>query len=235
MADKKGWYPGKILGGLIGKVKEHHGKFKEDGEYGLKSGDWQSQRAFEDASGAANEGGVGAGNPAMEEISRSASTGRARQMSQDFDPSDPDSVLRMQQMLNRGGYTDRYGNALEEDGKMGELTTGAMRKMQGDRNPEAAFEARGRLGIAGDIQDAESARLNLRGAAPVTKPGGSPVISNPDMIPPSSGEKSGGGFMDWMKKMGMVKSVETGGRGGGTNRFGTPQGGRFARYGTGPE
>ena len=32
MEDKKGWYPGKILGGLIGKVKEHHGKFKEDGE-----------------------------------------------------------------------------------------------------------------------------------------------------------------------------------------------------------
>ena len=58
MADKKGWYPGKILGGLIGKVKEHDGKFKEDGEDGLRSGDWQSQRAFEDASGAADEGGV---------------------------------------------------------------------------------------------------------------------------------------------------------------------------------
>lgn len=200
-----------------------------------QSGDQQAERAYQDASGAANEGGVGMGSPNMNEISRSASTGRARQMSQDFDASDPESVMRMQQMLNRGGYTDRYGNALEEDGKMGALTTGAMRKMQGDRSPEEAYEARGELGVSGDLQNQESARLNLRGAAPVTQSGGEPVISNPDMIPPSSGEKSGGGFMDWMKKMGMVKSVETGGRGSGTNRFGTPQGGRFTRYGTGPE
>ena len=103
----------------------------------LKTGDEQAEIAYGDAESAANEGGVGAGNPAMEEISRSASTGRARQMSQDFDPADSDSVLRMQQMLNRGGYTDKYGNALEEDGRMGELTTSAMRRMQGDRNPEA--------------------------------------------------------------------------------------------------
>ena len=185
----------------------------------LPTGDQQAERAFQDAQGAANEGGVGMGSPDMNNISRSASTGRARQMSQDFDASDPESVMRMQQMLNRGGYTDKYGNALEEDGKMGDLTTSAMRKMQGDRNPEAAFQARGRLGISGDIQDPESARLNLRGAAPVTQSGGEPVISNPDIIPPSSKEKSGGGFMDWMKKFGS--------RGSGTNRFGTGQGGRM--------
>tara|TARA_R110000824_G_scaffold100727_2_gene239373 strand:+ start:766 stop:1470 length:705 start_codon:yes stop_codon:yes gene_type:complete len=234
MPGKEGWYPGKHIGGLFGKLKEHHAKFKEGGEYGLRTGDQQAEGAFQDASAAANEGGVGQENPALNEISRSASTGRARQMSQDFDASDPDSVLRMQQQLNRGGYTDRYGNALEEDGKMGELTTGAMRKMQGDRNPEAAYEARGQLGVSGDLQNEESARLNLRGAAPVTQPGGQPVISNPDMIPPSSGEESGGRFTNWLQKMGLAKKMEP--RGGGTNRFGTPQGGRFqGSYGTGPE
>ena len=180
----------------------------------LKTGDEQAEIAYGDAETAANEGGVGAGNPAMEEISRSASTGRARQMSQDFDPTDSDSVLRMQQMLNRGGYTDKYGNALEEDGRMGELTTSAMRRMQGDRNPQAAFEARGRLGISGDIQNPESARLNLRGMAPTTKPD-----------PPKMS------FIDRMKKIGLIKEADspekTGGRGSGTNRFGTGQGGRM--------
>ena len=221
MPGKEGWYPGKHIGGLFGKLKEHHAKFKEGGEYGLRTGDQQAEGAYQDASAAANEGGVGQENPALNEISRSASTGRARQMSQDFDASDHDSVLRMQQQLNRGGYTDRYGNALEEDGKMGELTTGAMRKMQGDRNPEAAYEARGQLGVSGDLQDKESARLNLRGAAPVTQPG-------------SSEEESGGGFTNWLQRMGLAKKTEP--RGGGTNRFGTPQGGRFqGSYGTGPE
>jgi len=191
-----------------------------------QSGDQQAERAYQDASGAANEGGVGMGSPNMNEISRSASTGRARQMSQDFDASDPESVMRMQQMLNRGGYTDRYGNALEEDGKMGALTTGAMRKMQGDRSPEEAYEARGELGVSGDLQNQESARLNLRGAAPVTQSGGEPVISN-------SEKKSGGGFVDWMQRMGLAKKMET--RGDGSNRFGTPQGGRFQQYGSGPE
>jgi hypothetical protein len=208
MEEKQRWNP---LRGVMDAYKSHAAKFKEGGEYGQQTGDQQAERAYQDASGAANEGGVGQENPAMNEISRSASTGRARQMSQDFDASDPESVMRMQQQLNRGGYTDRYGNALEEDGKMGELTTGAMRKMQGDRNPEAAYEARGELGVSGDLQNKESADLNLRGEAPVTEP-----------------DKKEMSFMDKI----------FGSRGSGENRFGTPQGGRFYQYmknSTGPE
>lgn len=181
----------------------------------LQSGDQQAERAFQDAQGAANEGGVGMGSPDMNNISRSASTGRARQMSQDFDPSDPESVMRMQQMLNRGGYTDGFGNALKEDGKMGDLTTTALRKMQGDRNPEMRYEANGMLGTDDEsIQNEESARMNLRGAAPVTQ-------DAPKKL----------SFMDRMKKMGLIKQVDspekTSVRGSGTNRFGTGQGGRF--------
>lgn len=169
----------------------------------LPTGDQQAERAFQDAQGAANEGGVGMGSPDMNNISRSASTGRARQMSQDFDPSDPESVMRMQQMLNRGGYTDGFGNALAEDGKMGDLTTTALRKMQGDRNPEMRYEANGMLGTDDEsIQNEESARMNLRGAAPVTQ-------DAPKKL----------SFMDKIKKFGS--------RGSGTNRFGAGQGGRM--------
>ena len=203
MEEKQRWNP---LRGVMDAYKSHAAKFKEGGEYGQQTGDQQAERAYQDASGAANEGGVGQENPAMNEISRSASTGRARQMSQDFDASDPESVMRMQQQLNRGGYTDRYGNALEEDGKMGELTTGAMRKMQGDRNPEAAYEARGELGVSGDLQNKESADLNLRGAAPVTE------------------QEEGG---SWWDNMFRGSGEQGGGRGDGGNRFGAGQGGRF--------
>ena len=203
MEEKQRWNP---LRGVMDAYKSHAAKFKEGGEYGQRTGDQQAERAYQDASGAANEGGVGMGSPNMNEISRSASTGRARQMSQDFDASDPESVMRMQQQLNRGGYTDRYGNALEEDGKMGELTTGAMRKMQGDRNPEAAYEARGELGVSGDLQNKESADLNLRGAAPVTEQ-----------------EEDG----SWWDNMFRGSGEQGGGRGDGGNRFGAGQGGRF--------
>ena len=221
MPEGQGWNP---LRGVMDAYKAHAAKFKEGGEYGTRTGDQQAETAYQRATGAANEGGVGQSDPALEEISRSASTGRARQMSQDFDPADPESVKRMQQQLNRGGYTDKYGNALEEDGRMGELTTGAMRKMQGDRNPQERYQANSRLGTNDEtIQDEESARLNLRGAAPVTQPGGDPVIANPDQIPPSSGGEDEGSF--WSNIFGRGR--ETGGRGSGENRFGVGQGGRF--------
>jgi hypothetical protein len=49
----------------------------------------------------------------------------------EFDPTSRESVLQMQEYLNRAGYTDKYGNQLEEDGMLGDLTTSAMRRMQG--------------------------------------------------------------------------------------------------------
>ena len=48
-----------------------------------------------------------------------------------FDPSDPASVLAMQKLLNRGGFTDEEGMALAEDGRMGPKTLSALRAMQG--------------------------------------------------------------------------------------------------------
>jgi hypothetical protein len=54
-----------------------------------------------------------------------------RNFARRFDPSDKESVLRMQQRLNKMGYTDDEGNALEEDSMFGEKTLRALRSFQG--------------------------------------------------------------------------------------------------------
>ena len=50
-----------------------------------------------------------------------------------FDPEDSDSVLEMQRSLNAAGIKDKYGEALAEDGMMGEKTLSALRSMQESR------------------------------------------------------------------------------------------------------
>ena len=169
--EKQGWYPGKNLKGLLGKIKDHHAKFQTGGEYGMKTGAQQAEMAYDRASGAANEGGVGQGDPALEKISQAANRGQSWDFSRGFDPTNNESVLEMQRALNRAGFTDKYGNALAEDGMMGGLTESALRRAQADRTPESRYEARGSMGISGDFTDPEMARLNLRGAAPVTDGG----------------------------------------------------------------
>jgi hypothetical protein len=53
-----------------------------------------------------------------------------RNFARRFDPSDEESVLRMQQRLNKMGYTDDEGNALAEDSMFGEKTLRALRSFQ---------------------------------------------------------------------------------------------------------
>ena len=43
--EKQGWYPGKHIKGLLGRVKEHASKFKEGGEYGPRTIEQQMQTA----------------------------------------------------------------------------------------------------------------------------------------------------------------------------------------------
>ena len=224
--ERQGWYPGKHIKGLLGKIKEHGDKFKKGGEYGLKTGAQQAQMSFDAAQQAANEGGVGQGDPALEARSKATGTGEARRMSRgglgegQLDPSDNESVLQMQRLLNQGGYTDKYGNALKEDGMMGELTTGALRKMQADRSPETAYEARGSMGITGDISDEESARAHLRGAAPVRQPDQPSRLDlmkqqAQDAFTGMKAQQAGEGDSGWLQKLqdwGMVKPAGPGGR-----------------------
>lgn len=53
--------------------------------------------------------------------------------SKTFDPADPGQVEKAQKMLNRLGYKDNEGEALQEDAQMGRKTEGAYRKWIEDR------------------------------------------------------------------------------------------------------
>tara|TARA_R110000824_G_scaffold176022_3_gene354810 strand:- start:422 stop:1102 length:681 start_codon:yes stop_codon:yes gene_type:complete len=223
--ERQGWYPGKFAKGLLGKIKDHHAKFQEGGEYGTRTGAQQAQIAFDRAEGAANEGGVGQGDPALERISQAANMGQSMDFARDFDPANAESVREMQRNLNRAGYKDKYGNALDEDGKMGGLTESALRTAQADRTPESRYEARGSMGISGDLADPEMARMNLRGAAPTTEPGGQPII----------GGESEGGWMQKLQDWGMIKDrpapqQQSAGPGGRMGAYSRPRGGGGRNY-----
>ena len=170
MPEKQNWLQG-LLGNFVNQQKENWARGRERGNPWLKNEEEQAGMAYEAAQQAANEGGVGQGNPALEGISQQANRGLSWDMSRDFDPTNNESVLEMQRALNRAGFTDEYGNALKEDGMMGGRTEWALRKAQADRTPESRHQARGSMGVVGDFTNPERASQNLRGAAPVTDGG----------------------------------------------------------------
>lgn len=55
----------------------------------------------------------------------------ARDFAQNFDTSNPDEVLEMQNMLNQLGMRDAEGNELAADGMLGGKTMHALRQLQG--------------------------------------------------------------------------------------------------------
>lgn len=71
--------------------------------------------------------------------------GAARDFARGFDPSNTESVMQMQERLNKSGYTDADGNPLAVDGVMGEKTEFALRGLQGSDNLD-----RGILGPGGE-------------------------------------------------------------------------------------
>jgi len=222
MPEEQGWYPGKNIKGLLGKIRDHHAKFQEGGEYGLKTKAQQAGMAHQAAQQATNEGGVGQGNPALEGISQQANRGLAWDQSRDFDPTDNESVMQMQQALNRAGFTDKYGNALKEDGLMGGLTESALRKSQADRTEEGRYEARGSMGIEGDLANPERASQHLRGAAPVTDGSYTGV--------PEGGEPVERGWLDKLQDWGILKNrpapqQQSAGPGGRMGAYQKPSGG----------
>lgn len=70
-----------------------------------------------------------------------------------FDPSDPDSVLSMQKALNRAGIKDEYGEALSEDSQMGPKTLSAIRAMQKTRGQFIGPEGSDVTGLNQAVQE----------------------------------------------------------------------------------
>jgi len=180
MPEKQGWYPGKHIKGLLGKAKGHFDRQREATR--LKTPDEQTDIAFERARAMPDDDGRAA-------ISEITSRGAARasttgQGMPEFDPTSRDSVLQMQEYLNRAGYTDKYGNQLEEDGMLGDLTTSAMRRMQGQN-----------YDLQGSSIDSGSARDYVSGAhAPAGFSGESMKVPGQSAMGPGGRMGSYGGF-----------------------------------------
>ena len=189
MAGKEKWYPGKhLIGagkGLLGKLRDHSAKFEMGGEYGLKTPDQQADMAWGRARAMPDD-------DARAAISQNTARGAAQASSSQqgrggmpaFDPNDQGSVLQMQEYLNRAGYTDRDGNQLTEDGRLGELTTSAMRRMQGQN-----------YDLQGSSIDSQSARGYTSDAyAPEGFSGESVQVPGGQAMGPGGRMQSYGGF-----------------------------------------
>ena len=59
-------------------------------------------------------------------------------MMEGFDPENAESVRQMQRALNQAGFTDEEGKSLSEDGRLGNKTEGALRRMQGGHRSDNA-------------------------------------------------------------------------------------------------
>ena len=146
-------------------------------------------------------------------IAKNTGFGLTQQMMRDFDPSDNEQVLQMQQAMNAAGIKGADGKALAEDGMLGPNTMRALRFAQGqgdemqDALPLREFgEPQGGVGPSYEgMYNEDSRDIEKREANPPSNP-----------------------VMNWLQRKGMVKKIDKQGvRGSGTNRFGTGQGGRF--------
>lgn len=143
-------------------------------------------------------------------IAKNTGFGLTQSMMRDFDPSDNEQVLQMQKAMNAAGIKGADGKALTEDGMIGKNTMRALRFAQGqadtmqDALPLREFgEPQGGIGPSyegmynEDSRDADKVESN--------------PIDRSTRYSPSQRQEP----------------TRYGGRGSGTNRFGTPQGGRF--------
>ena len=131
-------------------------------------------------------------------IAQNTGYGLTQEMMRDFDPSDNDQVLQMQQAMNAAGIKGADGKALTEDGMLGPNTMRALRFAQGQGD-----EMSGKLESANELRDKGIDDLppGFHGPAPNT------LMTRPE-------DRN-------------AQTREANPRGSGTNRFGTAQGGRF--------
>ena len=144
-------------------------------------------------------------------IAKNTGFGLTQQMMRDFDPSDNEQVLQMQRAMNAAGIKGADGKALTEDGMLGPNTMRALRFAQGQADemelgPSNMFTEENRdtdkvekNPIEGVIQRQEPTRYDPS------------MRQEPKRYDPSQ----------------RREAQRYGGRGTGTNRFGTAQGGRL--------
>jgi|TARA_R100001530_G_C4297791_1_gene149693 hypothetical protein len=78
-----------------------------------------------------------------------------------FDPNDSESVMKMQQSLNRAGIKDEYGEALAEDGRMGPKTLSAVRAMQKTRGEFIGPEGSDVEGLNQAVQETTGRKADM--------------------------------------------------------------------------
>ena len=118
------------LKGLFSKLREGFGN--QRGYEGSGGGSGVKTPVITTADSDYGRQGRGERSPEYNDMSEGQFTNREdRNFARRFDPSDKDSVLQMQQRLNKMGYTDEEGNALELDGMFGAKTLSALRSFQG--------------------------------------------------------------------------------------------------------
>jgi len=160
--EKQGWYPGKHIKGLLGRVKEHASKFKEGGEYGPRTIEQQMQTAV-DRRDAVPTPDLDWGG--KQDVASAAGAGYAQKASQSFDPSSNEEVLSMQRALNAAGIKGADGKPLEEDGILGANTERALRYSQGQRDDLSGLHDRAESMRDQGIQDLPE---GFQGPAPNT-------------------------------------------------------------------
>jgi hypothetical protein len=138
-----------------------------------------------------------------------------------FDPEDSESVLEMQRSLNAAGITDKFGKSLAEDGMMGEKTLSALRSMQ---------ESRGEfIGPEGSDVDALNADYQEDHGRLATNK--NPLMTGKNWWDKLTGRTPEEEHIQETTYNENINSDPNSKpqhpRGSGTNRFGTPQGGRF--------
>jgi hypothetical protein len=109
----------KMLGGLLGRMKDDKGLFQggEEGRVGGRLRDmFQKKRTSVD--------------PGMEE-DYSSFRGHVREFAKHLDVGNKEQVFEMQSMLSKLGIGDYEGKSLKSDGIMGDRTTSALRVLQG--------------------------------------------------------------------------------------------------------
>ena len=138
-------------------------------------------------------------------IAKNTGFGLTQSMMRDFDPSDNEQVLQMQKAMNAAGIKGADGKALTEDGMIGKNTMRALRFAQGqtdemEMGPSNMFTEENRDTDKVDNNPIDrSTRYNAS------------MRQEPETYDSSQRQEP----------------TRYGGRGSGTNRFGTAQGGRF--------
>ena len=129
--ERQGWYPGKHIKGLLGKVKDYHAKQSESSR--LRSPEEQFAMQQERAGADPSE--------ANQRIEKNMGFGLSQYMGKNLDVNDNAQVLQLQRAMNAAGIKGLDGEVLSEDGILGKNTLRALRFAQGQEAEAMSPEA----------------------------------------------------------------------------------------------